>query len=118
MALMILFAGNLRAQVGNSGTIEGTVTDPSGAAIPNATVTIHNPGQRLDRTAKTDTSGSFSFPNVAFNPYHFTVTAPGFASSRRRMWMCVPTVPVNLKIALTLGSDDRIGNSRGRRRSG
>ena len=62
------------------GAINGTVTDPSGAVVVNATVNIHNVVSGLDRATKTDTSGNFNFPNVPYNPYHMTVTAPGFAS--------------------------------------
>ena len=66
-------------QTGNSGVINGTVTDPSGAVVAGATVTIHNPISGLERTTTTDASGNFSFTNIPFNPYHMTVTAPSFA---------------------------------------
>ena len=63
----------------DSGTISGVVTDPTGAVLPNATVTINNPVSQYTRTAKTDTNGSFRFPNVPFNSYHATVSATGFS---------------------------------------
>jgi hypothetical protein len=66
--------------MGNSTTLRGTVTDATGAIILGATVKIHNPVSGLERTAQTDTSGQFSFPNVPFNNYHLTVTAKGFAA--------------------------------------
>ena len=59
----------------NSGTITGTVTDPSGAVVPGATVSINNPVSQYSRTATTDDAGHFSFPNIPFNPYHLTVNA-------------------------------------------
>ncbi len=68
------------AQTGNSATVAGTVVDASGAVVTDATVTIHNPVSGYERTAATDSTGSFSFPNVPFNPYHLSVTAPGFNS--------------------------------------
>jgi Carboxypeptidase regulatory-like domain len=67
------------AQVGNSGSISGTVTDSSGAVVPNARVEIHNPVSAYDRVTSTDKSGHFEFTNVPFNPYHLTVTGQGFA---------------------------------------
>ena len=70
------------AQIGNSATISGTVTDPSGAVVAGATVTIHDPVSQYERSATTDSSGSFSFPNVPFNPYHLSVTATGFGTLR------------------------------------
>ena len=64
---------------GNSGSITGMVVDSSGAVVPNATVEIHNPVSKYDRSTTTDSKGNFSFPNVPFNPYHLRVSAPGFA---------------------------------------
>jgi Carboxypeptidase regulatory-like domain/TonB-dependent Receptor Plug Domain len=64
---------------GNSTSVGGTVFDPSGAVLPNATVEIHNAVSGFDRTTTTDTTGGFNFPNVPFNPYHLTITATGFA---------------------------------------
>ncbi len=64
----------------NAQSIGGTVTDPTGAVVPNATVAIHNPVSGYIRSTSTDTSGKFSFTNIPFNPYHLTVTAPGFTS--------------------------------------
>jgi hypothetical protein len=65
---------------GNSGSINGTVVDPTGAVVAKATVEIRNPVSGYDRSTTTDTSGKFNFTNVPFNPYHMTVTASGFAS--------------------------------------
>jgi hypothetical protein len=81
-AIAVLFlsaAAAVRGQAGTSGTITGTVTDPAGAAIPGATVTIHNPVSGYEASAVTDSNGVFSFTNVPFNPYHMTVEAKGFS---------------------------------------
>src|ERR1700756_2877444 len=64
----------------NSGSINGTVSDPSGAVIPGASVSIQNPVSAYSRTTTTDTTGHFHFPNVPFNPYHLAVTKDGFAA--------------------------------------
>jgi carboxypeptidase family protein/TonB-dependent receptor-like protein len=70
-------AGTLSAQ--SSGTMEGTVKDPSGAAIAYAMVQISNPVSKYERTVTTDAEGKFRFANVPFNPYHVAVKADGFA---------------------------------------
>jgi Carboxypeptidase regulatory-like domain/TonB-dependent Receptor Plug Domain len=88
------------AQSGGS-SISGTVLDPSGAVVPNATVEIHNPVSAFDRSTSTDSSGKFSFPNVPFNPYHMTVTAPGFAQNAQDVEIR-SAVPVNVKVSLTV----------------
>jgi hypothetical protein len=86
----------------NSGTITGTVTDPTGAVVPGAAVSIANPVSAYSRTATTDSAGHFRFPNVPFNPYHLAVNATGFASSAQDVDVR-STVPENLNIALTVG---------------
>src|ERR1700687_6217660 len=67
--------------VGNSGSINGTVVDPTGAVVAKATVEIRNPVSGLDRSTTTDSAGKFAFTNIPFNPYHLTVRAEGFASA-------------------------------------
>src|SRR5690242_9445999 len=63
---------------GGGGTIEGSVRDPSGAAVPGAGVTIVNRLTGYNKAASTDTAGTFRFTNVPPNPYHLEVRAPGF----------------------------------------
>ena len=70
---------SLQAQ-SNSGSINGTVSDPSGAVVPGASVSIQNPVSAYSRTATTDKSGQYHFPNIPFNPYHLTVVKDGFAT--------------------------------------
>jgi len=94
-----VFSGALHAQT--SGSVSGTVTDATGAVVPTATVEIHNPVSGYDRTATTDTSGSFSFANVPFNPYHLMISLTGFATYSQDVDVRSP-VPVNLKISLSL----------------
>jgi Carboxypeptidase regulatory-like domain/TonB-dependent Receptor Plug Domain len=89
------------AQTGNSSNVQGTVTDPSGAVVANAAVTMHNPVSGFERAATTDAAGNFSFPNVPFNPYHLTVTASGFAPFAQDVDVR-SSVPVELKIALQI----------------
>jgi hypothetical protein len=88
---------------GNSGSISGTVLDPDGAVIPNATVEIHNPISQFARSTTTNTSGYFTIPNVPFNPYHMTVTATGFAQSAQDVDVR-STVPQNVKVTLKVST--------------
>ena len=91
------------AQQANSTSVSGTVTDPSGAVIPNATVTIENPVSDFTRSTTTDGAGSFTIPNVPFNPYHLTVTATGFGPYKQDVEVR-SSVPVELKIALKIST--------------
>ena len=87
---------------GSSGSISGTVLDPTGAVVPNATVEIHNPVSHFDRSTTTDKSGNFSLPNVPFNPYHLAVTAAGFAPAQRDVEVrSVVSVSVNVSLQVS-----------------
>ena len=70
----------VRAQVAGA-TLLGTVTDPSGAAIPNAGISIQNTATGVVRTVTTDSSGFYSVPNLLPGSYQVTVTAKGFATT-------------------------------------
>jgi len=65
--------------VGNSGTIEGTVIDPSGAAVPKAEVSVHNSSTGFHQSVLAGTDGTFRLTNLPPNPYHLEVHASGFA---------------------------------------
>src|SRR5256885_10281163 len=92
-------AALLAQSVGNSGSINGTVSDPAGAVVSNATVEVRNPVSGFDRTTTTDNAGRFSITNVPFNPYHLTVVAPGFSSYKQDVEPR-SSVPVNVAITL------------------
>src|SRR5271154_1441519 len=96
-------AAPARAQSGNAGTIEGTVKDPAGAAVPGVTVEIANPVSAYRRAVSTDQDGSFQFTNVPFNPYHLIVKATGFAAYTQDVDVR-SAVPVSVAIALKLGT--------------
>jgi hypothetical protein len=86
----------------NSGTITGTVTDPTGAVVAGASVSINNPVSQYSRTAVTDKSGQYQFSNLPFNPYHLTVSASGFSSVAKDVDVR-STVPVTAAISLQVG---------------
>jgi hypothetical protein len=91
------------AQSSNSGTINGSVTDSTGAVVPGATVSILNPVSGYSRSATTDASGNYTFPNLPFNPYHLMVKATGFSPSAQDVEVR-SGVPVQVTTALNVQS--------------
>lgn len=63
----------------NSGTVTGTVTDSSGAAIANASVALRAPAFAIQLTTTTGPDGSFTFSGVPSGDYTLRIAAPGFA---------------------------------------
>jgi hypothetical protein len=74
---LILTATTASAQV-LYGSIVGTLTDATGAVVPNATVTVTNTSTGLARGATTDQAGYYSIPNLQEGVYELAVAASGF----------------------------------------
>ena len=98
---LILVAFSARAQSGNAGTVRGTVTDPSGAVIPNAVVHLTNQVSGFDRTAATNSQGEFEFSNVPFNTYRIRISADGFAPLSQTLGI-QSVVGTSLKLVLQI----------------
>src|SRR5437016_6937938 len=108
-AVVIALSLHAYAQSGGSSTsVTGTVADPSGAVVANATVELHNPVSGFDRTTTTDAAGRFTIPNIPFNPYHLTVSGQGFDSYAQDIDIR-SLVPVNLNVSLKVkGSTESV----------
>jgi hypothetical protein len=98
---LVCAALSLPAQSGKAGAVRGSVTDPSSAVIPSATVHLINQVSGFDRTASTDTLGQFEFQNVPFNNYRITVSATGFAPLIQSVGI-QSIVGINLKLVLQI----------------
>ncbi len=78
-ALLSLPATFLMAQI-DTGSIVGTVRDPSGAAVPKATITVTNTATGVSVTSQTNSSGEYQLTALIPGSYSVKVSAPGFAS--------------------------------------
>jgi len=101
--LLVVFLSSILsvyAQSGGSSTsVTGTVVDPTGAVVGNATVVIHNPVSGFNRSTTTDNAGKFSIPNIPFNPYHLEINGSGFAAYSQDVDVR-SVVPVSLNVTL------------------
>ena len=98
---VLLLARSVHGQSVASGTIEGTVVDPTGAVVVGAMVEIRNPLTGFQQTAVTDSSGMFRFTNIPFNPYHVQVTQQGFSPAAQDVNVRT-TVPIPVKMMLSV----------------
>src|SRR6266851_1246985 len=71
----------VKAQTLTTGTVIGTVTDPSGAAVPNATVLLRNKATNGQATQSTSAAGQYTFSNVAPGEYQVTAKKVGFRTA-------------------------------------
>jgi Carboxypeptidase regulatory-like domain/TonB-dependent Receptor Plug Domain len=80
VALCIMLPLRAHGQVAGA-TLSGTVTDSTGAVIPNVKVSIKNQGTGDDRSVTVDSAGFYSAPNLLPGKYDVTATAVGFATT-------------------------------------
>jgi hypothetical protein len=92
----------------STAAIVGTVRDPSGAAVPNATVTVTNVGTSLSQTRSSSGEGAFSFPLLPVGEYRLEVESPGFQRYiRTGIQLAVndkPTIDVTMQLGQTAES--------------
>ena len=75
--LVPMFAAMLWGQTGTS-TVRGTITDPQGRVVPNATLTLTNVANNAPRTVKSSDGGTFTFDLLPPGEYRLEAEAPGF----------------------------------------
>ena len=90
------------AQTNTSGAIAGVVSDPSGAAVTNATVNVKSLATGAIRTSTTNTSGEFQVSQLPPGRYEVSMFASGFETTKRTIDVGVGTVTA-VNVALTVG---------------
>ncbi len=84
-----------------TGQLAGTVTDPSGAVVPNVTVTLNNINTGQSRTATTNDTGLYTFTHLQPGTYQMSIQAPGFAAFQQQVQVTVGSVnTVNPQLAV------------------
>ena len=103
LLFLLVQAPRLSAQV-DEGAINGVVQDSSGAAVPNAQVTLLNTDQGLTLQTTTGATGEYIFSPVRIGHYTLTVTAPGFSTTTQQNLTVTVGQHLLVPVKLTLGS--------------
>ena len=86
------------------GSIQGSVTDPQGAAIPGAKLTLTDVTTNLTLTAKSDGKGNYNFNALPANTFRLVVGASGFSTKTLDSVKIIPEQPNTLNVKLAVGS--------------
>jgi len=101
----VLFLGSaspISAQsLGNAGTIQGTVADPSGAAVPSAQISLRNAVSGYNQSVQPGSDGTFKLVNIPPSAYHLEVTAPGFSTFAQEVEIR-NSLPIQVRASLAL----------------
>jgi len=108
---MLVLVPSARRLVGqnlaSAASLSGIVTDPQGARVAGATVTIFNTGQSFSRNFKTDASGTFSFTLLPPAAYSLKWSRPGFRTHQDNGIVLEVGQAGTLDIGLSLGSSEQ-----------
>jgi hypothetical protein len=106
LGLTAIFFGSYTSAYGQGGlygTLVGTVTDPSGAVVPNADITVSDPTQGQTRHDKTDSGGRYNVVNLLPGTYTITVVASGFRTSEESKIVMTPNTVTRIDVHLEVG---------------
>jgi hypothetical protein len=106
--LFFLCSAPTMSQTANTGTIAGTVTDPSGAAVVGATVTISDPSTGNSRTTMSNEAGRYIFANVEPAKYNVTINKSGFRQAKFSGQEVALGTTLTLNATLELGSTTEV----------
>lgn len=102
IALLLLFTHSLSAQT-TYGTILGNVTDPTGASVPSANVTLINVDTQERHAAISSNSGDYQFPNLIPGKYEVDFERSGFATVKRQGIVITVQASVRVDAKLQIG---------------
>jgi len=110
LAFLLAFAGlagsMARAQISGTGAISGTVQDPTGAVIANATVIATNVDTNVQTVRPTTKAGDYNITPLIPGTYTVTVAAQGFEGYKQENVVVDALVTVGLNVKLTVGRAD------------
>ena len=107
LGLLLMVVCTLRAQVAGTGTIQGSISDPTGALIPNATVTLTDAATHVKRVAQSDSRGAYTFPNISIGTYDASISAQGFQTYVKSGNVLEVGSNIAINATLTIGNQDQ-----------
>ncbi len=102
-----LFVSPAFAQLAGTGNIQGTISDPSGAVIAGAHVTVTNGATGVKHQTVTSGGGVFSFPNLSVGTYNLSATASGFKAYTQTGIVLEVGSNIAVNVSLTVGTENQ-----------
>ncbi len=100
----LIFAATASAQTAGTGSIQGTISDPTGAVVQNASITLTNTATGVQHKAATGSDGLYSFPNMPIGDYTLDVSAAGFEHYTQARIVLEVGSSIAINASLTVGA--------------
>src|SRR5262249_11023029 len=92
----------------STSSLQGTVTDPSGAAVANATVELTNVDSKTQRESNTDAQGDYRFQFLPPGTYSLTIRAAGFSRFEQKGLQLLVNTPATVNAQLQIGQASQV----------
>src|SRR5437868_5308415 len=102
--ILLILLASISAKAQYRGSIQGTVTDPEGAIVPGAQLSLKDNGTNRVLTAVSDPSGVYNFNALPPDRFTLTVTAPGFQQKVINDLQIIPEQPNSVNVQLAVGA--------------
>jgi hypothetical protein len=102
--LPLVIAGTRTLAQSDTSSISGTITDPSGAVVPNARVTVKNDATGQARNVNSNSVGAYTLTNVPTGNYTVTVEAQGFQTAVQQGAHVDPSIGAQVNVSLKSGN--------------
>jgi len=102
--LLLSLSGPIFAQSGSTGSVAGTISDPTGAVVTGANITVKNNATTQEFTATTADNGTFNVPALMSGTYTVTIAAPGFKTTVLSNVKVDVGTPSSVNVTLEVGT--------------
>src|SRR4029077_4428051 len=103
-ALSCIYSPGAMGQMAGTGSVTGTVPDPSGEIVVGAQVTLADTSTNAQRTATSNETGRYVFPNVPPGTYSLTATKEGFSVAKVSSLTVTVGTTLTVDVAMELGA--------------
>jgi hypothetical protein len=100
----LIVAGPRALAQSDTSSISGTITDSTGAVVPNALVTARNDATGQTRSMRSNNVGAYTFTNIATGSYTVTVEAQGFQTAVQQGQHVDPSIGAQVNVSLKSGA--------------
>ena len=104
LSVFLTATGPAVGQIAGGGSIQGTITDPSGAIVPQATVTAVNLATGVETSRQTTAAGLYVLTPLPAGEYSIRVTASGFQTTTQEHLIVDALATVSVNLQLKIGS--------------
>lgn len=104
ISTLLFFSFSSPAQIGGGGSIEGVISDPSGAVVPEARVVATNVATSVETVRQSSHAGRYVITPLAVGEYRVTVSASGFRTAIQEKVMVDALTTMTVNITLQIGS--------------